>query len=244
MIQLYQFPISHYCEKVRWALDYKGVPWRPVNLLPGLHLRTTRKLAPATSVPILEAAGQRIQGSGAILDWLDEACPERGLTPADPLERDEALAWEAYADRELGPHVRRFAYHTLLDHPALVKPFFLQDGAWWWRPFLTLTYPKLSAVMRKVMKIDQAGAEESRSHIEQALHVLSEAYRERDFLVGGVFSRADLAAAALVAPLFMAPGYGLKWPATLPAPLGQWAHEWRDSMAWAERLYRDHRPGA
>jgi len=25
MIKLYQFQFSHYCEKMRWALDYKGI---------------------------------------------------------------------------------------------------------------------------------------------------------------------------------------------------------------------------
>ena len=27
MITLYQFQFSHFCEKARWALDYKGVPY-------------------------------------------------------------------------------------------------------------------------------------------------------------------------------------------------------------------------
>ena len=34
---LYQFPISHYCEKVRWAMDYKKLEYKAKNLLPGLH---------------------------------------------------------------------------------------------------------------------------------------------------------------------------------------------------------------
>jgi glutathione S-transferase len=35
MITLYQFQFSHYCEKARWALDYKGLAYAPKNLLPG-----------------------------------------------------------------------------------------------------------------------------------------------------------------------------------------------------------------
>jgi Glutathione S-transferase, N-terminal domain len=27
MIQLYQFPFSHFCEKARWALDYKSIAY-------------------------------------------------------------------------------------------------------------------------------------------------------------------------------------------------------------------------
>ena len=57
---LYQFPISHYCEKVRWAMDYKGLDYKLKNLLPGLHLRTTKKIAAKSYVPILIDDGEQI----------------------------------------------------------------------------------------------------------------------------------------------------------------------------------------
>jgi hypothetical protein len=60
MIELYQFPFSHYCEKVRWALDYKGIAYRTVNLLPGFHFRYLAKLAPNISsdgYPICNGSG-------------------------------------------------------------------------------------------------------------------------------------------------------------------------------------------
>ena len=41
-VKLYQFCISHYSEKVRWALDYKDIKYQPVNLLPGQHSRTIK----------------------------------------------------------------------------------------------------------------------------------------------------------------------------------------------------------
>jgi hypothetical protein len=33
-IQLYQLLFSHHCEKIRWVLDYKGIAYRTINLLP------------------------------------------------------------------------------------------------------------------------------------------------------------------------------------------------------------------
>src|SRR5690554_7199812 len=73
-IRLYQFCVSHYSEKVRWALDYKGINYQPVNLLPGQHVQTIRKLTGAgSSVPVLDHDGQLIQGSSRILDHLDHA---------------------------------------------------------------------------------------------------------------------------------------------------------------------------
>ena len=81
-LKLYQFAISHYCEKIRWALEYKGLNYETVNLLPGQHVKTIRKLTgQASSVPVLEHDGQVVQGSAAILDYLDQAFPEHSLTP-------------------------------------------------------------------------------------------------------------------------------------------------------------------
>ena len=67
-LKLYQFAISHYCEKIRWALDYKGLNYETVNLLPGQHVKTIRKLTgEASSVPVLDHDGHVVQGSAAIL---------------------------------------------------------------------------------------------------------------------------------------------------------------------------------
>ena len=63
---LYQFPISHFCEKVRFALDHKGIDHQIKNLVPGLHTRTTLKKASQSSVPLLEHDGRSIQGSEQI----------------------------------------------------------------------------------------------------------------------------------------------------------------------------------
>ncbi|MDB6010395.1 MAG: glutathione S-transferase family protein [Gammaproteobacteria bacterium] len=38
MFKLYDFRSSHYSEKARWALDFKGIPYAPRRLLPGFHL--------------------------------------------------------------------------------------------------------------------------------------------------------------------------------------------------------------
>ena len=84
MFELYDFRFSHYSEKARWALDFKGVPYTPRHLLPGFHLRTTRKLAPRSCVPILKTDGAVIQDSTEIIDFLEQTFPDRSLTPPDP----------------------------------------------------------------------------------------------------------------------------------------------------------------
>src|SRR5208282_9506 len=46
---LWQFAISHYAEKARWALDHKHVPHIRRSLLPGPHLSRIKKMTGQTA---------------------------------------------------------------------------------------------------------------------------------------------------------------------------------------------------
>jgi glutathione S-transferase len=92
MISLYQFTFSHYCEKARWALDCKGVRYKAVNLLPGLHVKVANKLAPGPALPVMVLDdGKAIQDSTAIISFLDERYVDRPLAPRDCEQAREAL---------------------------------------------------------------------------------------------------------------------------------------------------------
>ena len=69
-MKLLVFPHSHYCEKARWALDYKGLPFQLVPLMPGFHIITVRKHVSQTSVPVLLTDTDAIQGSNEIINYL------------------------------------------------------------------------------------------------------------------------------------------------------------------------------
>lgn len=102
MIQLYQFPISHYCEKVRWALDFKGVEYQTINLLPGFHIKKIKQANPKSSVPVLIDGEETLQNSADIITYLDTKYPQNTLTPVNSEEKQQALDWERYLDENLG----------------------------------------------------------------------------------------------------------------------------------------------
>ena len=240
-IILYQFPISHFCEKARWALDFKGLDYQAKNLLPGLHIKIVRQLARKTSVPVLDHDGVIVQGSSQIITYLDDTFPERRLTPVNPQDAQQALEWERYLDVEVGVHLRRYVYHTLLEHPALVIPLMTQGGPWWAKPLFRLTFSRVRTLMRKYMQIDAAGAAESKQRFEAALERVNAAVADKSFLVGGAFSRADLTAAALFAPLLMPPKFGLVWPKAMPEPLHSDVARLMGKLAWVESIYNNYR---
>ncbi len=240
-LTLHQFPISHYCEKVRWALDYKGVPYRIHNLLPGQHIKFVRSVAPRTHVPVLECDGEFIQESAAIISWLDERYPDKPLTPADPALREQALVLEQFADKELGDDVRRWCYFTLLEHPSVVLPALTTGTPLLMKPLFRLFFPKVRGLMKKAMKIYPDTAQRSAEKLDVALAKLAQQLEGRDFLVGDSFTRADLAVSALLAPFFMPPEYGVRWPQAMPEPLQGWVDARADKLMWAESIYRQYR---
>ena len=100
MVRLYTFNISHFAEKARWALDRTGVAYEERVLVPGPHLRTIRRLGQgATSVPVLVDGERVVQGSSAIIDYIDERwlAGDAKLTPTDP----EVVAKLRRGDRTL-----------------------------------------------------------------------------------------------------------------------------------------------
>ena len=241
MKTLYQFPISHYCEKIRWALDYKNIRYEIKNLLPGLHLSKTRKLAPDTCVPILVDDDRVIQGSDSIITYLDQTYTGQSLTPASEQLINEALEWEQYVDREIGIHVRRCCYHVLLEHPDIMIPFFTHQGPWYGNLYIHFVYPKLKKAMRKALNINEESEQRSRERLGHAIDKLHGHLQQNDFLVGDQFSRADLSAASLLAPLCMPEKYGLNWPDQLPQQFEELVDGFQPKINWVDEIYDRYR---
>lgn len=237
---LYQLYISHFCEKARWALDYKGLDYKAVNLLPGPHMKTARALSGQTALPILVHDDRTVNESSAIISYLDERFPQPALTPDDPALRREALEWEALADRDIGPHVRRICYQVLLDHPHAVLPLFTAGGPWYGPLMMRMAFPRLRKIMRSYMTINAEAAAESRAVLDAALDKIAARLEGRRFLVGDHFTRADLAVAALLAPMFMPEQY-LPTRPTPPAALQAIMDDYAPRLDWARQLYAVHR---
>ncbi|PWQ93695.1 glutathione S-transferase family protein [Leucothrix arctica] len=241
MLKLHQFPISHYCEKARWALEIKELQYRKVNLLPGPHIKKAKKIAKRSSLPILEHDGVFIQESSDIITYLDNNFSRRSLTPEQPKEQELAAAWESFADREIGPAVRLLCYSTLLDHPGIMIPLFTKNGPWYGRWALKPAFPKIAESMRDMFKITPQSAIEAENKVSTALDNLNATLGDREFLVGDTFTRADLSVASLLSPLIMHRTYGVEWPDSMPEPLASQMTSFHDRLGWVEHIYDNFR---
>jgi glutathione S-transferase len=83
--RLWHFRVSHFNEKVRWALDHKRWPHTRTALLPGWHLPIARWVSGQSLLPILKIDGRVLAGSNHVLRELERLRPEPKLFPSDPV---------------------------------------------------------------------------------------------------------------------------------------------------------------
>jgi len=242
-ILLYQFQTSHFCEKARWALDYKGVQYRIRNLLPGLHRYALRRIAKDTTLPVLSMAGMHIQGSNHIIDFLDQAIPTKSLTPADPGLRAEAQHWETFATNQLGTPLSVFYYSHMLECPDLLRQRYSQNGPWYGPLYFAITFRRICQRIRELYKVNPSSADQSRAILEAAIQKLEQHLQTRSYLAGDKFSRADLSVAALLSPIATAAKLAAKNHNSYPAGFTEFRVQLASSpvIQWVNRLYQMHR---
>ena len=234
---LYQFPISHYCEKARWALDYKNIDYDLVNLVPGPHRSVLNKLGATHSfTPVLLAQNKIVQGSESIIDYLEANTKHPLLTPTDPEAGSMAHEWARFADQNIGVPLRLYFYFHILPQRRLAINLLTEDCPWWSKPLYAVTFPAIRKVMRSAMKINAESALKARSTLLRSLDQISERLSGRNYLVDNRFTRADLAVVALLAPCW-------RDIANAPSELESFIDIMlnHDAVKWAREVYADHR---
>jgi glutathione S-transferase len=243
-IELHQFSHSHYNEKVRWALDYKGIPHVRICYLPGPHVPQIRRISGQTQVPVLRIDGRTVHGSATILETIEQRFPARPLFPAGSAARDEAVALETKLDAELGPEVRRAAFDATIDNAAYVATMFASEKPAWKQAAYRTAFPLVRTLMKKSMNITPETGRRAVERVTVLLDFLAEKSSATGYLVGEVFTVADLTAAALLGPVARVNHPDMKQAEPMPPRFAALCDQWKDhpGMRWAHGIWRKHRP--
>ncbi|MDO9015886.1 MAG: glutathione S-transferase family protein [Deltaproteobacteria bacterium] len=239
-IVLHRFPLSHFSEKVRLMLDFKGLDYRIVEHSPGPDQLALMKLSGQRRVPIIEHEGSVIHDSTAIALYLEHAFPEaRPMLPSDFTQRRVVLDMEERLDVVLGPRV-----------PGIATDEALRDGELWAdvgaAAMATTAVPR--ALIRAVGWIARPASflppvrrqlDEARTAVRSLLLELCERIAADGYLCGKSPTLADLTAAGLT--------LNLKIPDSpynaLPHRVGEGVREFINDPAlgrffeWRDRLY-------
>lgn len=220
MIELYPSPFS---ERLRWALEYKQLPYERRPYVPLADEAEHRRRTGIATAPVLLVDGDVIGDSNQALEWLEAAHPSPALLPPDARLRAQVRAWETFASEVLAPYARlgfigrarALGVQPLADHFA--EKYHWSEG------------------------------EEHRAIglLANVLPDLARAVEHGPYLVGSTFTRADLTLACMLATVFghpddaifaldagMRPMFGV--------PLGD-EPRLAPLRSWRDDLYRRHR---
>jgi glutathione S-transferase len=244
MLELYQFELSQYSEKVRLILDYKGLPYRKIEVTPGIGQVELFQKTGHRQVPILKDNNRIVADSTEIAKYLDRQYPDRPLIPTDPLQRGLCLLMEEWADASIGIKSRKVLFGAISQDQNFRKLLLPSNTP-------DLVKNLVEVVPSDVLKVLGFGVgygsdtvQSATADLKQDLEALCLLLLERPYLIGDQPTLADLAVAGLSMLIKFPDGPYLDLPAALK---GKGVPGLADSVVyepfftWRDRLYAQYR---
>ena len=232
-MRLLTIPISHYCEKARWALARLALTYHEERHVQGFHYPRTYWVSGGPTVPVLIDGKNIIADSRDILKYLDRyASPETKLYPADNAQLHQIKKLEDLFDRELGVESRRWIYFQYLQHPQAMLDIASQGVPRLERASGPLCFPLLRAFIRARLRVHEnevsAGLTRCREIVSQIDSLLADG---RKFLLGDRFGAADVSLACMMSPFVLPRQYGIQLPSIeeVPATMRGTVEEFQDT---------------
>ena len=239
MLELYQFELSQYSEKVRLILDYKGLEYRKIEVTPGIGQVELFQKTGQRQVPVLKDGSRYIADSTEIAKYLDAQYPDRPLIPQDAKRRGLCLMMEEWADESIGTKSRK-ALFSAVSKDQYFRKSLLPNST----PDVLKTL--IEGVPSDILKVLGVGVGYSPDAVQgamrdlkQDLEALTLILEDSPYLLGDEPCLADLTVAGLSILLKFPDGAYLDLPPTIKGkgvpgladnPMYQPFFDWRDKL--------------
>ena len=244
MLELYQFELSLFSEKVRLILDYKGLEYKKIEVTPGIGQLEVFKISGQRQVPVLKDGDTVIADSTKIALYLDEKYPEKPLIPSDTAQRAKCLIMEEWADECLALKIRK-SFIGALNHYQSFRTSFLPNDT----PDILKNV--VSALPSQFLTAIGTGVglgtdifKEAEKGVKQDLESLTLILQNQPYLAGDKPTLVDFTVASLSTLLKFPPVDYFDLPIDvkgkgIPDIADSSAYEF--FFAWRDRLYAEYR---
>lgn len=195
MVTLHQLEESPFCDKIRRALHWKGIPYTIRELSMLQVLTRLGRVNPIRKVPALEVDGRVVADSTDIAVFLDQQWPGRPLFPRDPAERALCHFLEDWADESLYYYELRLRFTFAKNRQRWIAALLAHDA-----PSLRpLFSPLISRSIRQQCAAQGVGRKPEEMvlrDLDRHLDALVAWLAGKSWLVGSGLTLADIAVCA------------------------------------------------
>jgi glutathione S-transferase len=244
MLELYQFELSQYSEKVRLILDYKELEYRKIEVTPGMGQIELLQKSGSRQVPVLKDEGIYIADSTEIALYLDRKYPERPILPQEPAAKGQCLLIEEWADESIALKARKALIGALNQNQNFRTSILPKETPDLIKTLVGAIPGEILDVLGTGVGLGGDAVKTANKTLKRDLEAVCLILQERPYLVGDTPTLADLAVAGLSMSLKFPEGDYLDIPEALkgkgiPGLADNIAFE--PFFAWRDRLYADFR---
>jgi glutathione S-transferase len=243
MIELYQFELSQFSEKVRLILDFKGLPYKKIDVVPGVGQIDILRLSKQRQLPVIKDGNMVIADSTAIALYLEKTYPEKPILPQDPQTAALCTILEDWADEAIGIKGRTSFFGALKN--STLRSAMLPSGTPDLLKNLVSAIPgELFDAVGTGVGLSPMVLKEERDSLHRAMESIGKLLAQSPYLLGSQPTLADLTVAALSLVVKIPEGPYLNIDAHLK---GQGIPGFADNpayepfFAWRDRLYAEYR---
>jgi glutathione S-transferase len=243
MLELYQFELSQFSEKVRFILDYKGLSYRKIEVIPGVGQFDLFRISGQRQVPVLKDGNTIVVDSTAIALYLDKTYPDRPIIPSAPHSKAMCLILEELADEAIGAKGRKVLFEGLknINLRTSILPVGTPDL---FKNFVGLIPREAIDVLGVGVGFTPDAVKTATTDLHRTMESICLLLAQSPYLVGDTPSLADFAVASLSLVIKIPDGPYLDIPAHLK---GKGVPGFVDNpdydlfFTWRDRLYTDFR---